>query len=105
VRLLGASTPDSVAEQLFDVAGWAAGARALIDALDDASHPPDELGPGDLAAGFRLSIAVVRHLDADPLLPDELLPASWPGTLLRERYGSYHRAYERRFAAWLKADR
>jgi len=103
VRLIGATAPPTVSERLFDAPGWAAGARSLIDALDDASHPPDELGPGDLAAGFRLSIAVVRHLDADPLLPDELLPAPWPGADLRERYADYHRVYERRFAASLAA--
>lgn len=102
--LVGATAPDAVTDRLFDAADWAAGARSLIDALDDASHPPDELGPGDLAAGFRLSIAVVRHLDADPLLPDELLPAPWPGAELRERYAEYHHVYERRFAAWLNTD-
>jgi phenylacetic acid degradation operon negative regulatory protein len=102
-RLVGATAPETVSERLFDTPRWASGARALIDALDDASHPPDELGPGDLAAGFRLSIAVVRHLDADPLLPDELLPAAWPGADLRDRYADYHRGYERRFAAWLAA--
>ena len=104
LRLVGATGPAEVGGRLFDTAGWASGARALVDALDDASHPPDELGPGDLAAGFRLSIAVVRHLDADPLLPDELLPPRWPGAALRDRYDDYHRAYERRFAAWLSAD-
>jgi phenylacetic acid degradation operon negative regulatory protein len=101
VRLTGASTPSLPPDRLFDTVGWADGARSLVAALDDASHPPDDLGPGDLAGGFRLSIAVVRHLDADPLLPDELLPAAWPGSQLRERYAAYHRAYERRFAAWL----
>ena len=104
LRLTGASAPALTADRLFDTFGWADGARSLIAALDDASHPPDELGPGDLAAGFRLSIAVVRHLDADPLLPDELLPDPWPGEQLRERYATYHRAYERRFAAWLSTD-
>ena len=31
-------------------------------------------GPADLAPGFELSAAVLRHLQADPLLPAELLP-------------------------------
>ena len=99
--LVGAKAPEDLSDRLFDAPGWAVGARSLIDALDDASNPPDELGPGDLTAGFRLSIAVVRHLDADPLLPDELLPTPWPGLELRDRYADYHRAYEHRFAAWL----
>ena len=45
---------------------------ARLDAL-----APD--GPEALAPGFELSAAVLRHLQADPLLPAELLPADWPG--------------------------
>jgi phenylacetic acid degradation operon negative regulatory protein len=28
----------------------------------------------------------VRHLLTDPVLPDELLPADWPGAALRSAY-------------------
>jgi len=34
---------------------------------------------------------VVRHLTADPLLPGELLPKSWPGPELRSAYAEYQR--------------
>jgi phenylacetic acid degradation operon negative regulatory protein len=103
VRFSGATAPGGIAPQLFDVDGWAARAVSLVDALDTATEPPVELPRGGLRAGFELSIAVVRHLDHDPLLPDVMLPADWPGRQLRSRYATYHREYERRFGAWLRS--
>jgi phenylacetic acid degradation operon negative regulatory protein len=103
IRFFGATAPPDITSRLFDVDGWAARAATLIDALDAASEPPAELHGGGLLAGFQLSIAVVRHLDHDPLLPDEMLPADWPGPDLRSRYAVYHREYERRFGAWLRS--
>jgi phenylacetic acid degradation operon negative regulatory protein len=32
---------------------------------------------------------IVRHLLTDPVLPDELLPADWPGTRLRTAYTEF----------------
>ena len=46
-----------------------------------------------LAPGFELSAAVLRHLQADPLLPAELLPADWPGALLRSTYDGWDARY------------
>lgn len=69
---------------LWDLDGWAAEARRLEKALDQAEG---------LAEGFLVSAAVLRHLLADPLLPDELLPADWPGVELRARYEDFDRAY------------
>ena len=40
----------------------------------------DPAGPEALAPGFELSAAVLRHLQADPLLPAELLPARVAGS-------------------------
>jgi phenylacetic acid degradation operon negative regulatory protein len=69
---------------LWDLDGWAAEARRLESALDRA---------GGLREGFLLSAAVVRHLLADPLLPEELLPSDWPGGRLRARYDDFDRRY------------
>jgi phenylacetic acid degradation operon negative regulatory protein len=102
LRFTGASGSAALAARLFEPAAWAARAEPLIDALDRAALPPRDLGPGDLVAGFRLSIAVVRHLDHDPLLPDELLPNDWPGDELRRSYLAYHGDYAQRFMAWLR---
>lgn len=92
---------EAVATRLFDLDTWAARARTLIGALDAAGGLPPALGPGDLADGFRVSIAAVRHLAIDPLLPEELLPSDWPGDALRRRYGDYHTVYDERMAEWL----
>ncbi|MEV4172684.1 PaaX family transcriptional regulator C-terminal domain-containing protein [Nonomuraea sp. NPDC049709] len=69
---------------LWDLDGWAAEAGALERALDRAEG---------LAEGFLVSAAVLRHLLADPLLPEELLPAGWPGARLRARYDDFDRRY------------
>ncbi|TDD05236.1 PaaX domain-containing protein, C- domain protein [Nonomuraea deserti] len=73
---------------LWDLDGWAAEARRLERALDRASDHAD-----GLAEGFVVSAAVLRHLLADPLLPDELLPPGWPGAQLRVRYDAFDRRY------------
>jgi phenylacetic acid degradation operon negative regulatory protein len=36
---------------------------------------------------------VLRHFQADPLLPEELLPRAWPGTGLRHDYDRFDLAY------------
>ncbi|MFI7131762.1 PaaX family transcriptional regulator C-terminal domain-containing protein [Nonomuraea sp. NPDC050153] len=69
---------------LWDLDGWAAEAHRLERSLERA---------GGLAEGFLVSAAVLRHLLADPLLPDELLPAGWPGAELRARYDDFDRHY------------
>jgi phenylacetic acid degradation operon negative regulatory protein len=69
---------------LWDLDGWAAEAHRLERALERADG---------LAEGFLVSAAVLRHLLADPLLPDELLPDGWPGAELRARYDDFDRRY------------
>jgi phenylacetic acid degradation operon negative regulatory protein len=36
---------------------------------------------------------VLRHFQADPLLPEELLPRGWPGAALRTEYDRFDAAY------------
>jgi phenylacetic acid degradation operon negative regulatory protein len=36
-----------------------------------------------------VAAAIVRHVLTDPVLPDELLPADWPGTRLRAAYNDF----------------
>ena len=64
--------PAALAAALWDLDGWARRRRRPA-AGAMAGLPPT--GPDDLAPGFVLSAAVLRHLQADPLLPAELLPA------------------------------
>jgi phenylacetic acid degradation operon negative regulatory protein len=68
------------AGELWDLAGWATTATELMAGLDGASTPAERLA---------VAAATVRHIRIDPLLPDELLPAGWPGAALRQAYDSY----------------
>ena len=95
----GQSAAD-LAAALWDLAGWAARARALERTLDALVGTLERHDPAALAPGFVLSAAVLRHFQADPLLPDELLPPDWPGDDLRQRYDRYDRAYRALLAEW-----
>ncbi len=91
----GALPPSSkdLAERLFALAEWATQARALVQEVADVQQ---RLKPGDsatLADSFVLNAAVLRHLQADPLLPPELVPRNWPGRLLRDRYEHFDAAF------------
>jgi phenylacetic acid degradation operon negative regulatory protein len=79
-----AGDPDSraLAASLWDLDGWAARARALLEALAGAAGP---------ARRFVVAAGMVRHLQTDPLLPPSLLPARWPGGRLRDAYAAYER--------------
>ena len=69
-----------LASALFDLDGWAATAHGLTATLAAAEH---------LAERIAIAAAVVRHLVADPLLPDDLLPPDWPGPALRSTYSAF----------------
>ena len=94
VRLDGTPGADAaaLAASLWDLDGWAAGAERLRQRL--ATLPP--VGDDMLAPGFVLSASVLRHFQADPLLPDELLPTGWPGPALRRQYDRWDAAYRAR---------
>ncbi len=95
------SDPVELAGSLWDLGRWAGRARSLVAALE--ARPTG--GPDDLAPGFELSAAVLRHLQADPLLPAELLPDDWPGPTLRSVYVAWDRAYREVLRAWGRSAR
>jgi phenylacetic acid degradation operon negative regulatory protein len=88
--------PVALARGLWDLPAWSGRANGLLRAL--AACSPD--GPEALAPGFELSAAVLRHLQADPLLPPELLPADWPGTALRATYDRWDARYRATLDEW-----
>jgi phenylacetic acid degradation operon negative regulatory protein len=49
-----------------------------------------------------VSAAVLRHFQADPLLPEELLPREWPGTALRAEYDRFDDAYRAVLRDWFR---
>lgn len=91
--------PVALASSLWDLAAWAARARDLEAEL--AATAPD--GPAVLAPGFVLSAAVLRHFQADPLLPSQLLPAEWPGDELRRVYDAWDARYRRVLVEWSRS--
>ncbi len=90
--------PVRLAAELWDLEGWAGRATELCTRLDRLPAK----GPADLAPGFELSAAVLRHLQADPLLPAELLVGTWPGPALRGIYDQWDRRYRQVLRAWAR---
>ncbi len=72
--------PVALSRRLWDVEGWAARGRDLLEAMAD---------PETARTALTLNAAVVRHLLVDPALPRELLPVDWPSDSLRTAYDSY----------------
>ena len=91
--------PPVLAGRLWDLAAWSDRAAELVRGL--AALEP--AGPEALAPGFELSAAVLRHLQADPLLPPELLPPGWPGGLLRATYDDWDARYRATLREWSRA--
>jgi phenylacetic acid degradation operon negative regulatory protein len=85
----------SLAERLWDLEAWSTAGRGFLRALDASRARLDRGDRAELAAGWELSAAVLRHLLADPLLPAELLPAEWPGDGLRTLYDGYDFTFKR----------
>jgi phenylacetic acid degradation operon negative regulatory protein len=72
--------PAELADQLWDLPSWARTGHRLLAELSGAT---------DIPARFVVAAAIVRHVLTDPVLPDELLPADWPGTRLRAAYNDF----------------
>lgn len=82
---------------LFALDGWADDARALIGAMEVAlSGDSRDNSAENFAYEFALSIAVVRHLQLDPLLPAELVEDHWPGNALRSTYRLFDDSFKKR---------
>ena len=91
--------PRELARRLWDLRTWSDRAGHLLGRL--GALAPD--GPAALAPGFELSAAVLRHLQADPLLPAELLPSGWPGASLRATYEEWDARYRATLRDWSRA--
>jgi phenylacetic acid degradation operon negative regulatory protein len=85
---------------LFSLGEWADDARVLVEAMDVAltTSKRDESAES-FTYEFALSIAVVRHLQLDPLLPVEFIGDDWPGHTLRSTYRRFDHAFKGRIAA------
>lgn len=82
VRLLHArdEDPSGLVARLWDLPGWRRAGEQLLHEMADATDVPGR---------FVAAAGIVRHLLADPVLPDELLPDNWPGAELRKAYNDF----------------
>ena len=82
VRMMHGYDDDAagLAHLLWDLPGWAANGRRLLDDMAAATDVPGR---------FVAAAGIVRHLLTDPVLPDELLPDDWPGAALRDAYAQF----------------
>jgi phenylacetic acid degradation operon negative regulatory protein len=87
--------PAETVRSLFKLDDWVAGARRFTRAMRDEIDT-EAAGADDFTYQFALSVAVVRHLQLDPLLPDELIPEEWPGRDLRNTYRRFHAVFNQR---------
>jgi phenylacetic acid degradation operon negative regulatory protein len=85
--------PVGLASALFEPAQWAARAEALGDRLETVTGAIVGGDDDALAAGFVVGAAALQHARRDPLLPPALLPADWPGAVLRASYVAFQKAF------------
>jgi phenylacetic acid degradation operon negative regulatory protein len=82
---------------LFSLDKWTDDAGALIEAMNVALKPDKhDDSTESIRYKFALSIAVVRHLQLDPMLPVELIEDHWPGHTLRSTYRRFDDAFKQR---------
>ncbi len=93
----------AVAAGLWPLGDWASQAERLRGRLRPLVGPLEAGDSASLAEGFVVSAAVLRLLQADPLLPAELLPDGWPGDALRDEYDRFDDAYRATLRAWFTA--
>jgi len=87
--------PADTVRSLFSLDDWATDARKFTRAMRDEIDT-DAVGADDFTYQFTLSVAVVRHLQLDPLLPAELIPEQWPGHDLRSTYRRFYSVFNQR---------
>jgi phenylacetic acid degradation operon negative regulatory protein len=99
-RAVPEGDPAALAARLWDLPAWADRAGELRRAMSELVGPLESGDRRSLADGFVLSAAVLRHFQADPLLPPALLPDGWPGDQLRRDYDRYDAAYRSVLRTW-----
>jgi phenylacetic acid degradation operon negative regulatory protein len=92
--------PVALAARLFAPARWSGEAVRLVDALETATTRLRDDAERALAPAVLAGAAALRHVRADPLLPDELVPQPWPGAALRDAYVTYQREFASVARGW-----
>jgi phenylacetic acid degradation operon negative regulatory protein len=85
---------------LWDLTTWRTDADQLSDRMAGLLARLENGDVDALADGFVVSASVLRLFQHDPLVPDALLPADWPGAEIRRTYDRYDAAYRATLRAW-----
>ena len=84
--------PPELAARLWPLGRWAERTHAILERIEAG---------GDMAERFVTSAAALRHMLADPLLPEALLPPEWPGHAFRARFAGFYRTYQGELQTYL----
>lgn len=84
----------------FGIDGWASDAEGLIGELERWQPALDDRRTDVLGETFVIAADVLRHLVADPELPDALAPEDWPAARLRERFDRFDHAFKETWRTW-----
>jgi phenylacetic acid degradation operon negative regulatory protein len=84
--------PEALVRRLWDLDELAGTARSLTDAVEAALPALSSEDPTGLPDAFMTSVAVVRFLQREPLLPRELVGRDWPADRLRRVYDRFDTA-------------
>jgi phenylacetic acid degradation operon negative regulatory protein len=87
--------PVETVRSLFSLDDWATDARKLTRAVRDEVDT-EAVETDDFAYWFGLSVAVVRHLQLDPMLPAEFIGEDWPAPELRSAYRRFDEVFKQR---------
>lgn len=105
-RVVGARVEDPAPFlAAFDLDAWDHDAEALISEMQADQAALDARDLGVIADTFVTAAAVLRHLVADPRLPDPLLPDDWPGHRLRAGFARFEEAFTATWAHWYRSFR
>jgi phenylacetic acid degradation operon negative regulatory protein len=94
----------AITDELWALDEWSSTAAALRRDMAALVELLDRGDTSALAPGFITSAAVLRHLQSDPLLPEELLPPNWPGRALRDEYDRFDVAYRKVLRDWFRSN-
>lgn len=100
----GHEESQALAERLWDLHGWARITTGLLNDLDRLGAQLLEGETDALNESFVVSADALRHLQADPLLPSEVLSVDWPGARLRDQHRAFDQAFRDTLRAWWAGD-
>jgi phenylacetic acid degradation operon negative regulatory protein len=89
--------PADTVRSLFRIDDWVTDAQSFLRAMRQEIDK-EAVVADDFTYQFALSVAVVRHLQLDPLLPAELIPEAWPGHDLRGTYRRFYTLFNQRLS-------